>query len=277
MSSFSRASIAPLKHRLESPEHYPIPGECVIVQSIYFRAVVVNSSLKSFTNSFGLGWAVLLFSCPKCCTAQTSDLISYSEKLQLSLLPQSAMEPVISILGIDPPTRNRLNACSYQQSVLTTFEDFQYAAFYSYPATVETPLTPQTPRYVCLSRRATKAGCSAWEAIVFEDYAQTIDDGHNTISLGISSDGTLHFAFDHHCNRLRLRTSAVGLAKDPSRWSTEFFTETMSCLPGIDDQALFEEVSYPRFVNMAKNMLLEYRIGRWVVVENVSHGRLMVL
>jgi hypothetical protein len=43
---------------------------------------------------------------------------------------------------------------------------------------------------------------SAWEFISFEDYVQAVDDGHNTISLGVcTGDGTIQISFDHHCDR----------------------------------------------------------------------------
>jgi hypothetical protein len=40
---------------------------------------------------------------------------------------------------------------------------------------------------------------------VFDDYEQRSDDGHNTISVGVcKGDGTVHVAFDHHCDRYML-------------------------------------------------------------------------
>ena len=175
------------------------------------------------------------------------------------------IEPVTTILGLDPPTKNRLNACSYQQSALVTYLDYQYAVFYM-PATTSKSPTTDTPRYVCLSRRRAPPKVSTWETLVFDDYAQTTDDGHNTISLGISSDGTIHLAFDHHCNQLHMRTSILGLARDHSKWSTSLFSDTLNALPGISETLLFTEVSYPRFVNTSEHMLLEYRIGKSVMV-----------
>lgn len=36
----------------------------------------------------------------------------------------------------------------------------------------------------------------------FSDYEQLVDDGHNTISIGVCrGDGSIHLAFDHHCDR----------------------------------------------------------------------------
>lgn len=43
---------------------------------------------------------------------------------------------------------------------------------------------------------------SEWETIIFEDYQQITHDGHNIISIGVcDGDGTIHLAFDHHCDR----------------------------------------------------------------------------
>jgi hypothetical protein len=37
--------------------------------------------------------------------------------------------------------------------------------------------------------------------MAFDDYPQTTDDGHNTVQMGICpADGTVHLAYDHHCD-----------------------------------------------------------------------------
>lgn len=147
--------------------------------------------------------------------------------------------PRISTLGKDATYRaNRLNGVSYQEDALTTFNNWQYAIYYSniilpFPAanvvenesdngsvtaaaaaaahqaeSAEPPLRP-LPLYIHLARRplTTDRGEQAlqqtpWETLVFDDYAQTTDDGHNTAQLGICrGDGSVHLSFDHHCDR----------------------------------------------------------------------------
>lgn len=107
--------------------------------------------------------------------------------------------PSISILGQDPSRKHRINANSFQQHAITTVNGFQYVAFY-----VDIPEENKKGAcYANLARRQTVSGAtSAWETLGFEDYEQTVDDGHNTISIGVcKGDGTVHLAFDHHCDR----------------------------------------------------------------------------
>jgi hypothetical protein len=110
--------------------------------------------------------------------------------------------PTISILGQDPNRAHRINANSFQQHAITTINSFQYAAFYTSP----NPAKPSTC-YINLARRPIvqtrfSNDVGRWETLLFEDYEQTVDDGHNTISIGVCrGDGTVHVAFDHHCDR----------------------------------------------------------------------------
>jgi len=169
------------------------------------------------------------------------------------------LDPIITILGLDPPTTNRINSNAFQQSALTTFREHQYAAFY----TSSSP-SPNTisPRYVNLARRPLPFG--AWEIITFTDYNQTADDGHNTISIGIcTGDGTIHMSFDHHCDDLRYRLSVPGLASNPEKfeWSSKNFSSIQNALPGLESEKL-TDVSYPRFVRIGNDMLFECRIGK---------------
>ena len=112
-------------------------------------------------------------------------------------------EPVVSVLGRDPTRKHRINANSFQQCAITSINGWQYAAFY----TDEIKGVRKDGCYVNLARRqVSRAGdtdtTGAWQTIVFEDYKQTVDDGHNTISIGVcKGDGTIHVAFDHHCDQ----------------------------------------------------------------------------
>lgn len=87
-------------------------------------------------------------------------------------------DPVITVLGPDPPHRKCiLNGAAFQQDAISSFAGWQYAVFYA-------ALSPEEPEplYVHLSRR--KLPVSLWETFAFEDYAQTTDDGHNTVQVG---------------------------------------------------------------------------------------------
>jgi hypothetical protein len=112
-------------------------------------------------------------------------------------------DPVVSVLGKDPNRVHRINANSFQQNAITTIKGWQYAAFY----TDEIKGEKKDGCSVNLARRqilpsGTLETTGAWHTFLFEDYKQTVDDGHNTISIGIcKGDGTIHVAFDHHCNQ----------------------------------------------------------------------------
>ena len=112
------------------------------------------------------------------------------------------LEEATYILGQDPDRVHRINANSFQQNAITTVNGWQYVAFYTDAVNGERA-------GVChanLSRRKVSPhGISIpggdWETLTFDDYDQIVDDGHNTISIGIcKGDGTIHIAFDHHCD-----------------------------------------------------------------------------
>lgn len=111
------------------------------------------------------------------------------------------LEETTYALGHDPDREHRINANSFQQNALTTVNGWQYAAFYTDASKVEKPGIC----HVNLARRNVSPGTStasrSWETLTLDDYDQSIDDGHNTISIGVcKGDGTIHISFDHHCD-----------------------------------------------------------------------------
>ncbi|KAI0903833.1 hypothetical protein F4823DRAFT_251256 [Ustulina deusta] len=164
-------------------------------------------------------------------------------------------DPSRTTLGPDPAHRTcALNGYAFQQDALRTFNGWQYACFYSALARAPEPL------YVHLSRRKLPDG--PWETVVFDDYAQTADDGHNTVQLGIcAGDGTIHLSYDHHCDVLRYRHSGAGAATSPEtiRWGPELFTRTLSALPGLESVSY---ITYPRFVARGLDLLFTFRTGK---------------
>lgn len=104
--------------------------------------------------------------------------------------------PAVTVLGPDPAHRRcTLNGNAFQQDAITSINGWQYAAFYSYLSSS----SELDPLYVHLARR--KLPASAWQVLVLDDYPQTVDDGHNTVQLGICpGDGTIHLSYDHHCD-----------------------------------------------------------------------------
>ncbi|KAK8004563.1 malate synthase [Apiospora arundinis] len=175
-------------------------------------------------------------------------------------------EPTISVLGTDPSWRNCvLNGNAFQQDAIQSFNGWQYACFYSTPRSSE--LGDREPLYVHLSRRKLPIG--KWETIVFEDYPQTTDDGHNTVQLGICpGDGTIHLSYDHHCDEIRYRHSIPNLATDPEShtWSAEHFTATLHHLPGLENAKphaeLLSYITYPRFGQLGPDLWFSFRTGK---------------
>ncbi|KAI2641021.1 hypothetical protein GGS21DRAFT_547353 [Xylaria nigripes] len=169
--------------------------------------------------------------------------------------------PLRTVLGPDPTHRIcAINGYAFQQDAIRSFNGWQYACFYaSLPRALE-------PLFVHLSRRKLPSG--PWQTIVFEDYAQTVDDGHNTVQLGICpGDGTIHLSYDHHCDILRYRHSEVGVATSPDTiaWSPKLFTSTMSTLPGLPSpeyDGLLSYITYPRFVTRERDLLFTFRTGK---------------
>ncbi|KAI0444399.1 hypothetical protein F4803DRAFT_549204 [Xylaria telfairii] len=170
-------------------------------------------------------------------------------------------EPLRTTLGPDPTHRTHaLNGYAFQQDVIHTFNGWQYACFYSSLPNSKEPL------FVHLSRRKLPTG--PWQTFAFEDYAQTVDDGHNTVQLGICpGDGTIHVSYDHHCDVLRYRHSTVGVATRPEEviWGAELFTSTQSTLAGLASPEMVELLSYityPRFVTRGRDLLFTFRTGK---------------
>lgn len=104
--------------------------------------------------------------------------------------------PTLTILGVDPADRKFvLNGNAFQQDAITSLNGWQYAAFYSYLSSD----APKEPLYIHLARRKLPKG--PWQTLVFEDYLQVVDDGHNTVQIGVCpGDGTIHLSYDHHCD-----------------------------------------------------------------------------
>ncbi|KAL2022105.1 hypothetical protein VTK56DRAFT_6149 [Thermocarpiscus australiensis] len=170
-------------------------------------------------------------------------------------------EPTVTVLGRDPAHRTcRINCYAFQQDAIVSFRGWQYAAFYSF---LHSDAAPE-PLYVHLARRHLPHGC--WDVIVFDDYQQTTDDGHNTIQLGICpGDGTVHLSYDHHCDVLRYRYSVRGLANDPGKfkWTPALFTPTLDYLPGLPStHRHFGYVTYPRLGFLGDDMFCSFRDGK---------------
>ena len=140
-----------------------------------------------------------------------------------------------------------LNGESFQQEGILTYNGYQYTCFYN------------TNRHIILARRQLPSG--AWNKIEISDYVQSVDDAHNTISLGIApTDGTLHIAFDHHGSDLKYIRSVSGLVTNPTgvAWAKASFNPVTHYM----GTTYVTQVTYPRYVTEPNGkMLMSYRYG----------------
>lgn len=186
-------------------------------------------------------------------------LVYHSKEVRTMAMAAKQYSPRVLVLAKDPNTVCRLNANAFQQDAVTTFNNFQYVAYYTAAST-----SPDSVRHVTLARRNLIETDQDWEKLVLKDYNQTTDDGHNTISIGIcTGDGTIHVSFDHHCDDLRYRISPAGVALNPSShdWTSSLFGPVRNHLPGLEPSA-FTSISYPRFVSAGDDLMFEGRTGK---------------
>ena len=88
-------------------------------------------------------------------------------------------DPDVTVLGPDPSHRTCvLNGNAFQQDAIQSCNGWQYACFYA--ALPGSDATAE-PLFVHLARRRLPRG--PWESLVFDDYPQTTDDGHNTVQV----------------------------------------------------------------------------------------------
>ncbi len=194
----------------------------------------------------------------------------------------SAAAPTVSLMGATTLTSNGRTAVSYsglmngesfQQDGITTFNGWQYTAFWDQDG------------YVNVSRR--QAGAGSWQNVRLTSYRTTSGDSHNVICIGISpQDGSIHLAFDMHSDRLKYRRSITGLATSPNgaAWSADSFGAVQNSLAGTG----MPTVTYPQFfaapdgtLQMAirtgvsgngDEVLYEYQWGSWNYVGEIIDG-----
>jgi len=161
---------------------------------------------------------------------------------EVRMIAQSTLDPqglyFVSYDGL-------VNAASYQQSGILTHKGFQYSAWYT------------ADRSAVVARRA--LGTTHWEKVTLP-HRLSVDDSHNTISLGVSpDDDRLHIAMDTHNNPVHYFRSEAGLAGGGGAWRPESFGTVQRTLEGLD----VGDMTYPRFVVAPDGRLqLSYRTGQ---------------
>lgn len=158
-----------------------------------------------------------------------------------------------------------INGQTFQQEALITSMGYQYAAYFG------------DSGKVCVARRKLPTG--PWQVVRFDDYTMRDHrDAHNVVSMGIcEADGTLHLAFDHHCDLLHYRRSVPGLTSRPEDvpWTAQSFGPVQD---NLETGKRLPDVTYPQFILAPGGKLqLIYRLGfsgngDWYFIE-YDHAR----
>ncbi len=132
---------------------------------------------------------------------------------------------------------------------LTTFNGWQYLAYWNNDGA-----TNGAQYHVSVARRQLPDG--NWQVITLGDYfrnqlggensvAASFGDGHEKVALGVSPDGYIHLAFDHHVDALHYRRTLTPIAANPATatWDAAQFGPVQDNLGG----ARITEVTYPSF------------------------------
>jgi len=180
--------------------------------------------------------------------------------------PDSNVASIVARDALLAPSGSRfgrsLNAVGHQSTPLLSFGDFQFATWYR---------NSDNEEHVMLGRRSLASPDNGWEIIdtgldLLHGDQTTSWDSHNAINIGISGDGRIHLAYDHHVHPLNYLPSVVGAAT--GNWTTSDvygIVDPRSILQDSfrpSDPALLG-VTYPRFATdpATGNMVATYRLG----------------
>lgn len=171
---------------------------------------------------------------------------------------------------------------------LWTHQGWQYAAYWD------------DARQVSVARRQLPSG--AWAVVSLPGYQRTTNrnrgkagpksrgfgDGHEKVAMGISPDGVIHLAFDHHVSTLHYRSTKAAVADDPAAhaWNAKLFGPVRDHLGG----GKIVGVTYPNFAadqtgfslylrlnggsGSADSHFLHYAGGRWTTPDPAA-GKLI--
>ncbi len=185
--------------------------------------------------------------------------LSSTAEAQLSITPtdQMVLDPNALVLATGGNFSRVINGSPFQQESLITHQGYQYSAWYHNGSNDEN---------IYVSRR--KLTGTTWETIDTGHGLENGDatasspgrrwDSHNVISMGISNDGRIHLAYDHHVDRLRYLTTDPGVATSSGgAWNQAIFKAERSSLN--PNGSSIPQVTYPRFTNVGDDLVLTFR------------------
>lgn len=190
-------------------------------------------------------------------------LISGEQNLAQSLLSGDGKDRLpVSLVGGNGMPRDIVKQRSiwnFGAGALQTHLGWQYAAYWD------------DARQVSVARRQLPDGI--WETVSLPDYQRAeagnrgkggaisrgFGDGHEKVSMGISSDGHIHLSFDHHLSTLRYRVTKSPVAANPTAhtWSASLFGPVKDNLGGPK----LDYVTYPSFTADGEKLVLYLRMG----------------
>jgi hypothetical protein len=173
-----------------------------------------------------------------------------SPLVRVSVVSQTGMPKNIVAKGAD---------WNFGSGSLWTHRGWQYAAFWD------------EARRVSVARRQLPDG--AWSVVSLPGYERTeninrgeagpvsrgFGDSHEKVTMGISPDGVIHLAFDHHVSTLHYRASKLPVANDPAAhaWSADLFGPVQDNLGG----PAITTVTYPSFTSDGTHFALYLRLN----------------
>ena len=220
---------------------------------------------KNVSSTFMLLLAFILT--PAFANAQNSVSLSADMLLDANAL----MMPTGSRFG------RAINGRGHQTEPLVTFGGFQFATWYTNGANDE--------QHIYLARRRLSDPTNTWHTFdTGYDMVNGDEDGdggtnqngkwdsHNVIGMGISGDGRIHLAYDHHVDDLRyLTTRGVNKATlSDQAWQTQTADPAnLFFVPGgerakfnAQDSGSVTGITYPRFAPQSNgDVIAEYRTG----------------
>ena len=201
------------------------------------------------------------------------------EKLEGQISLSASADMVLDNNALLMPSGSRfsrsINGKAHQAEPLLTFGGYQFATWYQNGSNNE--------QNIFLARRDLSDPTNSWQSFdTGYDMANGDEDGdgsgagnwdsHNVIAMGISGDGRIHLAYDHHVDNLRyLTTRGVGKATiSNSAWASQTSdSANQFFVPGGErtkfnsqDSGSVSGITYPRFGSAPNgDVVTTYRTG----------------
>ncbi len=195
----------------------------------------------------------------------------------ISLAHDMLLDPSALLMPSGSRFGRAINGRSHQTEPLVTFGGYQFATWYHHGANDE--------QDIFIARRNLSDPTNTWHSFdTGYDMVNGDEDGdggsnqngkwdsHNVIGMGISGDGRIHLAYDHHVDDLRyLTTRGINKATlSDTAWNAAAADPAnLFFVPGgerakfnAQDSGTVSGITYPRFASKPDgDLIAEYRTG----------------